>query len=514
MDGQGYLASELAGRNMRAVERLAPHRLAPGWADQAANGLLYHSPVLSAKTGISEGQKRAVFAVCLASVICLTTAPALSWAMLQAVAALFFLSLILFRLSAAALPARFAPTKPLLQKELPVFTILAPVYREAAVLAQLTRALSAIDYPPQLLDIKIIMEADDHETIQAARQLVFDSRFEIVIVPSGTPRTKPRALNYALTFARGDIVTVYDAEDVPHPGQIRAAAEAFAAGDEKLGCVQAPLNWYNHDRNWLTRQFALEYAVQFHAILPFLARFDLPLPLGGTSNHFRRAALNQAGGWDAYNVTEDADLGFRLARLGYRSDVIAPQTMEEAPENVRPWIRQRSRWLKGYIQTLAVHLRQPSRLSIGAAFSLSITIGAAALSALLHGPALLLFAGLAMLGLTDINTPAIGLLLLGYAASMLCGLVAIRRAGLRTRWIDVARMPLYWPLQTIAAVIALVELHIRPYFWAKTEHGFTKAPEPECPSPSQSFSSSPQPPPSHFPRCEPVASRTPRWARA
>ncbi len=114
------------------------------------------------------------------------------------------------------------------------------------MLDQLIGALGNIDYPDQLLDIKIIMEADDRETIQSARQLVFDSRFEIVIVPMGHPRTKPRALNYALEFARGDIVTVYDAEDVPHPGQLRAAAEAFAAADDRLACLQAPLNWYNH----------------------------------------------------------------------------------------------------------------------------------------------------------------------------------------------------------------------------------------------------------------------------
>jgi len=508
MDGTAYQAGKPAGRNMRAVERLAPHRLAPGWADRAANGLLYRSPSLSARTGIPENQKRAVAAFCLAIAAWVVFTPGLSWAVLQAISALFFLGLILFRLAAASIPSHCAPTKSLADEGLPVFTILAPVYKEAAVLAQLTRALSAIDYPPQLLDIKIIMEADDRETIRAARQLVFDSRFEIVIVPKGKPRTKPRALNYALTFARGDIITVYDAEDVPHPGQLRAAAEAFAAGDDTLGCVQAPLNWYNHDHNWLTRQFALEYAVQFHAILPLLARFGLPLPLGGTSNHFRRDVLAQAGGWDAYNVTEDADLGFRLARLGYRSDIIAPQTMEEAPESVRPWVRQRSRWLKGYLQTLAVHLRHPSKLSFGAAFSLAMTIGAASLSALLHGPALVLFVGLAIAGVTGVNAAAIGFLLLGYAASMLCGLVAIRRAGLRTRWIDAARMPLYWPLQTIAAVMALVELRIRPYFWAKTEHGFTKAPEPECPSPSQSFSSSPQPQPLHSPHGRPVTSRT------
>lgn len=499
---------------MRAVERLAPHRLAGEWADAAANGLFHRTPALSARAGITPAQKHTAVLLAMTGLALFSINPGLGWIMLQSITALFFLSLIVFRLAAAALPVHRAPAAALAEGDLPVVTILAPVYRESAVLSQLTRSLAALDYPPGRLDIKIIMEADDRDTIRAARQLVFDSRFEIVIVPDGSPRTKPRALNYALTFARGDIVTVYDAEDVPHPDQLRAAAEAFAAGDERLGCVQAPLNWYNHHRNWLTRQFALEYAVQFHAILPLLARLGLPLPLGGTSNHFRRAALDEAGGWDAYNVTEDADLGFRLAQLGYRSDVIAPQTMEEAPESIRPWIRQRSRWLKGYLQTLAVQLRQPASLSPGAALSLALTIGAAALSALLHGPAILLFAGLWMLDIVPANLPAAGFLLIGYAASMLCGVVAIRRAGLRTRWLDIARMPLYWPLQTFAAITALVELRIRPYFWAKTEHGFTKAPEPECPLPSPSSCSSPPLPPLRFALGRPAASRTPQKARA
>jgi hypothetical protein len=492
MDGQGFPASALAGRYMRAVERLAPHRLAPGWADRAANNLYRISPILSAKARVTRGQKTAALVLAVLIGLAVLWSANASWIVVQIAGAIFFFTLIVFRLAAAIVPQRWASAASLADQDLPIVTILAPVYQEAAILDQLIRALGNIDYPDRLLDIKLIMEADDRDTVQAARQLVFDSRFEIVIVPEGQPRTKPRALNYALEFARGDIVTVYDAEDVPHPGQLRAAAEAFAEADDQLACVQAPLNWYNHTRNWLTRQFALEYAVQFHAILPLLARLGLPLPLGGTSNHFRRSVLIKAGGWDAYNVTEDADLGFRLAALGYRSDVIAPQTMEEAPERACPWIQQRTRWLKGYIQTLAVQMRQPARLTPGMIFSLSVTISAAALSAILHGPSIAVLIMLALVGGIEINHPAIGLLGVGYAASMLCGAAAIRRAGLPYRWADVLRMPFYWPLQTFAAILALVELHIRPYFWAKTEHGFTRAAETECHSHSPSFCSPPR----------------------
>ncbi|MEE2525443.1 glycosyltransferase [Hyphobacterium sp. HN65] len=480
---------------MRAVERLVPHRLADSFADHAANGLFRQSPEASARAGLTVSQKKLIL---LAGFMLVATGliwPAIVWASVQIAAALFFTLLILFRLAAVILPPRLAPSRRLDDADLPVITLLAPVFRETAILDQLMRALGAIDYPPARLDIKIILEEGDAGTIRTARQLAFDSRFELVIVPPGVPQTKPRALNYALRFARGDIISVYDAEDVPHPAQLRAAAEALAAGDERLACVQAPLNWYNDRKSWLTRQFALEYAVQFQAILPLLTRWGMPLPLGGTSNHFRRSALEAAGGWDAYNVTEDADLGFRLARMGYRSEVIAPQTLEEAPETLAPWVKQRSRWLKGFLQTLAVHWRSPARLPVKAHLSLMLTIGAACLSAMLHLPLLLLAALLPLTGIADFHAPAAGLLLCGYAANMLCAGIAIRRAGMRTRLIDILRMPLYWPLQTAAAFKAMAELRTNPYFWAKTEHGFSRAPETECPSPSpSSCRSSPLPP--------------------
>jgi cellulose synthase/poly-beta-1,6-N-acetylglucosamine synthase-like glycosyltransferase len=441
-------------------------------------------------------------------------APALAWSVLQGAAALAFAVLIFWRLLAIGLPLRWAPSRRLPDQDLPVFTVLAPAYRETGILDQLMRALAALDYPPTRLDIKIVLEADDRDTIAAARELAFDSRFELIIVPSGTPRTKPRALNYALQFARGDIITIYDAEDIPDPDQLRAAAAAFAVADSRLACVQAPLNWYNHRRNPLTRQFALEYAVHFHAILPLLARLGIPLPLGGTSNHIRRDALMEAGGWDAWNVTEDADLGFRLARLGYRSDVIAPPTLEEAPETVARWVRQRSRWLKGYWQTLAVHLRRPGQLPPRAMLGLALTLAAACLSATAHTPIVIATVGLVFAGLAGTPGAALGLLLSGYAASILCSAVAIRRAGLRTRGIDLLSLPLYWPMQTVAAIMAVAELKHRPFFWAKTEHGFSRAAESRCRSPSpSSCRRSPSPLSSSVP-CAPAASPIRRKARA
>lgn len=510
MDGQGFRADNDHGRSMRAVERLAPHRLAPELADRAANALRHRFPDASACTGIPPYQRRMIGLVLVTTMICVLATPGLAGVIAQLLAAAGFTALVLLRLIAAALPPRWAPCVELPDCDLPVVTILAPVFRETAILDQLMQALVAIDYPPRLLDIKIVLEADDRETINAARELAFDSRFELVLVPGGTPRTKPRALNYALQFARGDIVTIYDAEDVPHPAQLRAAAGAFAAADERLGCVQAPLNWYNRRHNALTRQFAMEYAVHFQATLPLLARLGLAIPLGGTSNHLRRSALEQAGGWDAYNVTEDADLGFRLARLGYRCDMIAPPTLEEAPETIVRWTRQRSRWLKGYLQTLAVQFRHPSRLPARTVIGLCVTIGAAILSAVFHIPAVAACLLIVAAGVSGTPGAALGLLASGYAANMICAAVAMRRAGFSTRGIDLLRLPLYWPLQTVAAAIALVELNQRPFFWAKTEHGFTRAAELPCRSPSPSFSRSSRSRPSSFVPCAPAASRTQR----
>tara|TARA_R110002072_G_scaffold125645_2_gene261885 strand:+ start:108 stop:1664 length:1557 start_codon:yes stop_codon:yes gene_type:complete len=460
-------------------------------ADEAANGLLSRQPQASAALGFP---LRQIVGLCapLVYLVALAAISAHAATALFALCVAALLVLISLRIAAATLPPRWANRRRLSRRDLPVVSVLAPVYREARVLPQLLRSLTRLDYPSARLDIKIIVEADDLQTLDAARRLERHYRFETVCVPAGAPRTKPRALNYALHFARGEIVTVYDAEDCPHPGQLRAAAEAFAAGSEDLACVQAPLNWFNADRNWMTRQFALEYAAQFHAILPLLARFRLPLPLGGTSNHFRKSALNAVGGWDPHNVTEDADLGFRLCANGYRSDVIAPMTMEEAPERLRPWMRQRTRWLKGHAQTWAVHMRDPLGLceaaGPGALASLNVTLGATVLSALLHGPAALYCLVQISLALTTGSLAIIGLGLLaaGYGAAMLCAAAGARRAGVPVRAVDLCRMPLYWPLQTIAAICALRELQVRPYFWAKTEHGFTAAPDTPCLSNSHS----------------------------
>lgn len=478
----------------------APDILSRLWARDAAEGLASRTPAYSAKAGLTRGQGATVNLALAILVLLFAQHVPLDTGLLVSLCATPFACLIALRLTACLVPPAWAPRRELPARALPRASLIVALYRETAVLPVLIAALEAVDYPADRLEIRLALEADDSETIAAARALKLDHKYRIVLVPEGGPRTKPRALNYALRFCSGEIITVHDAEDRPHPRQLRTAAESFAAAGPELACLQAPLNWFNRSECWLTRQFALEYAAHFHALLPLYARLRWPLPLGGTSNHFRAAALRRAGGWDAWNVTEDADLGFRLHAHGYRCDVIAPLTLEEAPTRIWPWVCQRSRWLKGYAQTLAVHSRTGSReAGRQNRIALTLTLGAALLSALLHAP--LAAACLYCLFQGQIGEGAGlfygGFLVSGYGAAAATAAVGMRRAGLKLRLADLLSMPFYWPLQSWAAVRALYQLVTRPYFWDKTEHGISMIADPACISPSPAHSSpSPSAPPS------------------
>jgi cellulose synthase/poly-beta-1,6-N-acetylglucosamine synthase-like glycosyltransferase len=239
--------------------------------------------------------------------------------------------------------------------------VIVALYHERRVLARLVEAITAIDYPPPKLDVKFVIEADDEEMHQALDGMRLPAIFEVIVAPPGEPRTKPRALNVALPLARGDIVAIYDAEDVPHPNQLRLAVKTFARVPLNVACLQARLVIDNTDDTWITRFFTIEYATLFDVINPGLSRLDMPIPLGGTSNHFRRSVLQRLRGWDAWNVTEDADLGIRLVLAGYRVGDLPSPTIEEAPSNLGAWINQRTRWMKGFMQVCVTHSRQPLR---------------------------------------------------------------------------------------------------------------------------------------------------------
>ncbi|MEM1105589.1 MAG: glycosyltransferase [Pseudomonadota bacterium] len=359
---------------------------------------------------------------------------------------------------------------------LPVYSILVPLFREAAAIPGLARALGALDWPPGRLEIILLLETGDEATKAAVEAADWPAGTRQLIAPPGLPQTKPRALNYGLQYAQGALVCIYDAEDRPHPSQLRQAYGAFLRRGPSVACVQAPLAAYNHRGSWLALHWGLEYAVQFGLLLPALARLRLPLLLGGTSNHFRMSVLRRLHGWDAWNVTEDADLGVRLARRGFKSAVIGAPTFEEAPETLRIWVAQRSRWLKGFLQTWAVMCRNPRQTAretgLFAFIALQIMVLGPVLAALAHAPICIGLAAWWIWGGASPSGMALALALAGYGANVYGVLAAPGPAGLR-RWLGAVTLPAYWPLQSVAALRAVYGLLRTPHFWAKTPHGLT-----------------------------------------
>jgi cellulose synthase/poly-beta-1,6-N-acetylglucosamine synthase-like glycosyltransferase len=384
---------------------------------------------------------------------------------------------------ALAVPRYTQPTAP--QVKLPNITLLIPLYKEPETAPLLVAALKALDYPPELLDAKLILEQNDHVTAQALSDLTLPPFIEILIAPTGAPQTKPRALNFAMDFASGDIIGVYDAEDRPPPDQLKRIVAQFAAAPPTTACIQARLGFYNSRENWLSRMFELEYAAWFDVMLPNLKWLGLPIPLGGTSLFIKRAVLTELGGWDSHNVTEDADLGMLLARKGYTTDLSNSLTEEEANCRTGPWIRQRSRWLKGCMATWLTHMRSPraliAELGLRGTLGLNIVLLASVISNLAM-PWLWLAALAQVFGgwapqnahvaaaLTALNLTVLAILpiMLGVAGVAASG----RGWKAGARWALTA--PLYWPLSAIAAHLALVELFVAPFKWRKTQHGVSK----------------------------------------
>jgi cellulose synthase/poly-beta-1,6-N-acetylglucosamine synthase-like glycosyltransferase len=367
--------------------------------------------------------------------------------------------------------------------ELPVYSVLVPAYREPEVIRRLLTKLDRLEYPRDKLDVKVILEADDLATIAAVQDAAPGDHVEVVLVPPAQPRTKPKALNYALGLCRGEVVTIYDAEDDPEPLQLRRAVIAlYQAGPETV-CVQAKLSFQNYDQNLITRWFTIEYAMWFSMFLPGLVSLDAPLPLGGTSNHFRREVLEELGAWDPYNVTEDADLGIRLARKGYRCGVLESVTLEEANSDFVNWVKQRSRWYKGYLQTSIVHSRHPLQLYRqlgwrGFTQVILFVLGTpllAALNPFFWVLTLLWFSGhphfikdLFPAGLfyPSVLCWVLGNSVVAYLTLLTCRLM--RRFELL--WAALL-VPLYWVMMAVAAIKAFWQLVATPSFWEKTVHG-------------------------------------------
>jgi cellulose synthase/poly-beta-1,6-N-acetylglucosamine synthase-like glycosyltransferase len=457
--------------------------------DHAVNALRRRRPDLSAGEPIWTWHKWTLLLLPAAFTAAMTLAPEQAIFILATVLVVPFFCVVALRTAAlwnaalghAALPAA-GPICPH-TAQLPRYSVLVPIYDEAAIVPDLIAALGAIDYPRDRLEIFLILESVDAETRAAVAATSLPSHIVPVVVPDGSPRTKPRALNYALRRATGDLVVIYDAEDVPEPDQLRRAAKLLAT-DPKLGCVQARLNVLNDTETWLTRQFAIEYTVLFDCLLPTLDRLGLPVPLGGTSNHFSRAVLEEVGAWDPFNVTEDADLGIRLARAGWTVKVLASTTWEEAPANFKTWLKQRTRWLKGWMQTYLVHMRAPRRTARDLGwlrfFGLQVLMGGLILSALVHpwfyvvAIAEIAYGPLRTLhhhALSDLVT-VIGItnLVLGYVTGVALGCVAVAGRARHTLAVWAFLMPVYWLLISLAAYRALLQLASTPYSWEKTQH--------------------------------------------
>lgn len=422
--------------------------------------------------------------VAAVGIVGLVTAPQIVFALLAGWAILTLTLNTLLRATAAIIGWRSAPEpdQSVTPVRLPVITMLVPLYNETAIAEHLLTRLKALRYPRALLDVCLVLEADDLTTRETLGRTILPTWMRAVVVPKGTIKTKPRALNYALDFARGSIIGVWDAEDAPDPDQLHIVAQRFANSAPDVACLQGTLDYYNADTNWLTRCFAIEYASWFRIILPGLQKLGLVVPLGGTTLFFRRDALDKLGGWDAHNVTEDADLGVRLARHGYRTELIRTVTEEEANGRAWPWVKQRSRWLKGYAITYGVHMRHPIRLwqDLGTwrFFGLQLLF-LGTLSQFVLAPVLWTF-WLIPFGiphpLMGIIAPWMFWALAGlFITSELVGLAAatigVRKAGKTwlAKW--AITLQFYFPLGALAAYKGLYELAVRPFYWDKTAHG-------------------------------------------
>ncbi|HEY0634586.1 MAG TPA: glycosyltransferase family 2 protein [Gammaproteobacteria bacterium] len=370
--------------------------------------------------------------------------------------------------------------------ELPTYTVLVPMYKEPEVLPIITDALRRLDYPLSKLDIKLILEDDDAQTVEAAKKLGLEGIFEIIRVPASLPRTKPKACNYALQFARGELITIYDAEDRPEPDQLKKAVVAFRKATPNTAVIQARLNYFNAEENWLTRMFTLEYSLWFDFYLPALDALNIPIPLGGTSNHFKMHVLREVQAWDPYNVTEDADLGVRFTQRNYHVGVVNSTTYEEATSHVGSWIRQRSRWLKGYMQTYLVHMRRPLRLykKLGHVgfWGFQFFIGGTIVSVLL-APWLFAMFGLWLVTRShdlDFIFPPLVLyislfnLLLGNGFLVYLSSLSVFKRQLYRLIPYALSTPIYWLLMSWASYKALWQLVHNPFYWEKTQHGVTR----------------------------------------
>ncbi|HEY0245222.1 MAG TPA: glycosyltransferase family 2 protein [Mucilaginibacter sp.] len=411
---------------------------------------------------------------------------------------LFFVISIIFKLFLALVGSRFElyqavtrlEVKEIVDEELPVYTILLPVYKEDKLIKKLIWNLQSLDYPREKLDIKLLIEEDDDKTLTAVRDLDFPAIFEVIIVPFHMPKTKPKACNYGLHFSRGKYLTIYDAEDIPDTDQLKKVVALFAKLPSNYICIQSALNYFNRNENFLTRMFTLEYSYWFDYMLPGLDTFDIPIPLGGTSNHFKFEYLIELGGWDPFNVTEDADLGVRAYAKGYKVAIINSTTYEEANNEPINWIRQRSRWIKGYMQSYLVHMRDPVALwkKIGwkGFWGFNFFIGATPITFLVYPLLLAIFLCYVIFDMSSIRSffpdwvlfMSIFNLMVGNILMIYVNMMAVFKRRYYELILFAIANPIYWLMHSISAYKGLYQLVVKPFYWEKTNHGLSKVNNP------------------------------------
>lgn len=460
--------------------------------------LLNRDPANSAFITFSSGQLISLFVLFALVVIGLVVNFKNTSIIINIIISFFFLIAILFKLFLALVGSRFElhqavtrdDLRELEEDDLPVYTILLPVYREDNLIKKLIWNMQSIDYPREKLDIKLLIEEDDDKTLNAVRNLDFPAIFEVIVVPFHMPKTKPKACNYGLHFSRGKYLTIYDAEDIPDTDQLKKIVSMFGKLPSNYICIQSALNYFNRNENFLTRMFTLEYSYWFDYMLPGLDTLDIPIPLGGTSNHFKLENLIELGAWDPFNVTEDADLGVRAYAKGYKIAVVNSTTYEEANNEPFNWIRQRSRWIKGYMQTYLVHMRNPvallRKLGWRGFLGFSFFIGATPLTFLIYPFLLAIFISYIVFDLTSIRTlfpdwvlfMSIFNLMVGNILMIYINMMAVFKRRFYELILFSIANPVYWLMHSIAAFKGLYQLIVKPFYWEKTEHGLSKMTSP------------------------------------
>ena len=473
------------------IEQLLQRTYSTRYVRVATTELLNRSPDESAYRVLIWPQRVGFVAVAIVFLLFLLYSPIDTIVAFNVFSILFYtaFSLYKFRLIYDALghsfelPVTDEEVAALDERDLPVYTIMVPLYRETAVLPKLVESLSRLDYPPSKLDIKLILEEDDAETLAAIRALRPAPHFKLVIVPDAQPKTKPKACNYALLQAEGKYVVIYDAEDRPDPDQLKKIVAAYSKAEERIVCIQCKLNYYNRDQNLLTQWFTIEYSSWFDLFMPGLDAADSPIPLGGTSNHLVREKLIELGAWDPFNVTEDADLGVRLHKFGYKTAIVDSTTYEEANSDLYNWIRQRSRWVKGYIQTWLVHMRHPVRLGRQMGWrswwSFQFVIAGTFFGFLLNPVYwclttmwLLTKAGVIQeLFPSFVYFAAAAGLYIGNFVFTYINVAGVLRRGYPGLVKYALLSPLYWALMSVGAYKGFFQLFYRPFYWEKTVHG-------------------------------------------